>query len=51
MAIIAQGSKRLAVGDQVYDYGPGQYLVASVDLPITGHYTQARPTSRRSGSG
>jgi AraC-like DNA-binding protein len=41
MAIIAQGSKRLAVGDHIYDYGPGQYLVASVDLPITGHYTQA----------
>jgi AraC-like DNA-binding protein len=41
MAIIAQGAKRLAVGDHVYDYGPGQYLVASVDLPITGHYTRA----------
>jgi AraC-like DNA-binding protein len=41
MAVIAQGSKRLAIGDRVYDYGPGQYLVASVDLPITGHYTHA----------
>jgi AraC-like DNA-binding protein len=41
MAIIAQGAKRLAIGDRVYDYGPGQYLVASVDLPITGHYTRA----------
>jgi AraC-like DNA-binding protein len=41
MAIIAHGSKRLAIGDRVYDYGPGQYLVASVDLPITGHYTHA----------
>src|SRR4051812_14196525 len=41
MAIIAQGAKRLAIGDRVYDYGPGQYLVASVDLPITGHYTHA----------
>ena len=41
MAIVAQGSKRLAVGDRVYDYGPGRYLVASVDLPITGHYTRA----------
>ena len=39
--LIAQGSKRLAIGDRVYDYGPGQYLVASVDLPITGHYTHA----------
>jgi len=41
MAVIAQGAKRLAIGDRVYDYGPGQYLVASVDLPITGHYTHA----------
>ncbi len=41
MAIIAQGSKRLAIADRTYDYGPGQYLVASVDLPITGHYTHA----------
>lgn len=40
-ALIAQGSKRLSLGDRVYDYGPGQYLVASVDLPITGHYTRA----------
>jgi AraC-like DNA-binding protein len=41
MALIAQGAKRLAVGERAYDYGPGQYLVASVDVPITGHYTQA----------
>jgi AraC-like DNA-binding protein len=41
MAVIAQGVKRLAIGERVYDYGPGQYLVASVDLPITGHYTRA----------
>lgn len=41
MAVIVQGAKRLAIGDRVYDYGPGQYLVASVDLPITGHYTRA----------
>src|SRR3954447_18557770 len=41
MALIAQGAKRLAIGDRVYDYGPGQYLVASVDLPVTGHYTRA----------
>jgi AraC-like DNA-binding protein len=41
MAVIAQGAKRLAISDRVYDYRPGQYLVASVDLPITGHYTHA----------
>ena len=41
MAIIVQGAKRLAIGDRVYDYEAGEYLVASVDLPITGHYTHA----------
>jgi len=40
-ALIAQGAKRLAIGDRVYEYRAGQYLVASVDLPVTGHYSQA----------
>lgn len=51
MALIAQGAKRLAIGDRVYDYGPGQYLVASVDLPITGHYTHADPDEPALGFG
>ncbi|MBK3645027.1 AraC family transcriptional regulator [Streptomyces sp. MBT33] len=41
LAVIAQGAKRLALGDRVYEYGPGQYLVASVDLPVTGQFVQA----------
>jgi AraC-like DNA-binding protein len=40
-ALIAQGAKRLAVGERIYDYGAGQYLIASVDLPVTGHYVGA----------
>ncbi len=51
MALIAQGAKRLAIGDRVYDYGPGQYLVASVDLPVTGHYTHASPDEPALGFG
>ncbi|MER7441717.1 AraC family transcriptional regulator [Micromonospora avicenniae] len=42
-ALIAQGAKRLALGDRVYDYHAGQFLVASVDLPVTGHFTEASP--------
>jgi AraC-like DNA-binding protein len=45
LALIAQGAKRLALGGSVYEYRAGQYLVASVDLPVTGHWTEA---SRRS---
>jgi AraC-like DNA-binding protein len=43
LALIAQGAKRLALGDRVYEYRAGQYLVASVDLPVTGHFTEADP--------
>ena len=40
LALIARGAKRLALGDRVYEYRAGQYLVASVDLPVTGHFTE-----------
>lgn len=43
LAVIAQGRKRIALGDRVHEYGAGQYLVASVDMPITGHYTDIEP--------
>jgi AraC-like DNA-binding protein len=31
------------LGDKVFDYGAGRYLVVSVDLPIIGHVIEARP--------
>lgn len=51
LAVIAQGAKRLALGDRVYEYGAGQYLVASVDLPVTGQFTQADPEQPALGFG
>jgi AraC-like DNA-binding protein len=51
LAVIAQGAKRLALGDRVFAYGPGQYLVASVDLPVTGQFTQAGPEQPALGFG
>ncbi|MGW6055452.1 AraC family transcriptional regulator [Streptomyces sp. NPDC055189] len=51
LAVIAQGAKRLALGERVYDYGPGQYLVASVDLPVTGHFLRADPQEPALGFG
>ncbi|MFF6955804.1 AraC family transcriptional regulator N-terminal domain-containing protein [Streptomyces sp. NPDC008317] len=41
LAVIAQGAKRLALGERVFEYGAGQYLIASVDLPVTGQFLQA----------
>lgn len=51
LAVIAQGAKRLALGERVFEYGPGQYLVASVDLPVTGQFTQAGPGEPALGFG
>ncbi len=51
LAVIAQGGKRLAIGERVYEYRAGQYLVASVDLPITGQYWYATPTEPALGFG
>ncbi|MCP2266962.1 AraC-type DNA-binding protein [Promicromonospora thailandica] len=50
-ALIAQGTKRLAVGDRVLEYGAGQYLVASVDLPVTGEFLRVSPDRPALGVG
>lgn len=41
LAIVAQGRKQTVLGERVFDYGAGQYLVVSVDLPITSHIVHA----------
>ncbi len=51
LAVVAHGVKRLSVGGQVHDYGPGQYLVASVDLPVSGQFTDATPERPALGFG
>jgi AraC-like DNA-binding protein len=51
LAVIARGGKRLALGDRVYKYGAGQYLVASIDLPVTGYLVDAVPGQPALGFG
>ncbi|MEU6140766.1 AraC family transcriptional regulator [Streptomyces sp. NPDC047081] len=51
VALVAQGSKRLVLGDRVYDYGAGQYLVVPLGLPVTGHVTQASRERPMLGAG
>lgn len=51
LAVIAQGTKRLALGDRVLEYGAGQYLVASVDLPVTGQFLRVGPDCPALGFG
>ncbi|ASW55586.1 AraC family transcriptional regulator [Plantactinospora sp. KBS50] len=42
-ALVAQGVKRCSIGDRVYEYGAGHYLVASVELPVTSWFAEASP--------
>jgi AraC-like DNA-binding protein len=42
-ALIAQGDKRAILGGRVFDYGAGQFLVVSVDLPISAQIVRATP--------
>jgi AraC-like DNA-binding protein len=51
LALIVQGKKRLALGERVYEYGVGQYLVASLDLPVTGQFVDASPDEPALGFG
>jgi AraC-like DNA-binding protein len=40
-ALVAQGAKRVVLGDKVFDYAAGQYLVVSVHLPVSAHIVRA----------
>ncbi|WP_330281402.1 AraC family transcriptional regulator [Streptomyces sp. NBC_00588] len=51
LALVAQGAKRIVLGDRVYDYRAGQYLVVPLDLPVTGHVTEASPERPELGAG
>lgn len=41
VSLVAQGAKRSALGHRAFDYGAGQFLVITVDLPLTSHITAA----------
>jgi AraC-like DNA-binding protein len=41
LAIVLQGKKAVLLGEETYHYGIAQYIVLSVDLPITGLITEA----------
>ena len=39
--IIVQGEKEVLLGQDRFRYGPGSYIVATVDLPVSGQVIQA----------
>src|ERR1041384_5126730 len=39
--VIAQGSKQVLLGEEVFRYDPGHYLISTVDLPIISQVVEA----------
>ncbi|WP_432948700.1 AraC family transcriptional regulator [Kribbella sp. CA-253562] len=43
LVVMAQGGKRLLLGDQIFDYRAGDLFVVTTDLPVSGHFVEASP--------
>lgn len=43
LVVMAQGGKRLLLGDEAFEYRAGQCLVVAASLPVTGHYLDTTP--------
>src|SRR5438093_2246617 len=41
LGIVAQGDKQVLLGGESIDYGPGQSMVTTIDLPVVSHVTRA----------
>jgi len=41
LGIVAQGKKQVLLGDESIDYGPGQSMLTTIDLPVVSHVTRA----------
>jgi AraC-like DNA-binding protein len=45
VSLVAQGAKRSVLGGRAFDYAAGQFLVITVDLPLTSHISAASDAS------
>lgn len=43
LGITVSGQKRVALGEEVFDYSAGQSLLTTADLPVVTHITHASP--------
>jgi AraC-like DNA-binding protein len=43
LCLVAQGRKQVLLNDRVFAYDPSQYLIVTVDLPVTGCIVHAGP--------
>jgi len=45
LCLIAQGSKRVELAGEAFQYDPAHFLLVSVDLPVCGRVTEATPAA------
>jgi len=41
LGVVAQGGKQVMLGGESIDYGPGQSMLTTIDLPVVSHVTRA----------
>jgi AraC-like DNA-binding protein len=41
LGVVAQGGKQVMLAGEVMDYGPGQSMLTTIDLPVVAHVTRA----------
>ena len=41
LGVVAQGHKQVLVGEEMINYGPGQSMLATIDLPVVSHVVRA----------
>jgi AraC-type transcriptional regulator N-terminus len=41
LGIVAQGDKQVLLGGESIDFGPGQSMLTTIDLPVVSHVTRA----------
>src|SRR5258708_35840208 len=41
LGVVAQGDKQVLLGGEAIDYGPGQSMLTTIDLPVASHVTRA----------
>ncbi|RSM36883.1 AraC family transcriptional regulator [Amycolatopsis balhimycina DSM 5908] len=51
LVVMADGGKRLLLGEQVHEYRAGQYLLVGAEVPVTGHFVGATPRTPALGVG
>jgi AraC-like DNA-binding protein len=45
LGVVAQGGKQVMLGDDVFNYGPGQSMLTTIDLPVVSNVTVATPAA------